>query len=66
MSKRTLFAAGRIPARRLPVTVIAHDTWEGVPMVCVRDPNIPNPAGIPDLDCAWVPAVSLPPFLLPH
>lgn len=44
-----------------PVTLVALDTFNGVPMACVSNPNMPNPSGIPGLCNYWVHLASLTP-----
>ena len=47
------FIDSRDPARN-PVTLIALDTWECVPMACVFAPHMGNPSNIPGLENYWV------------
>lgn len=44
------------------VTVVAVDTWKGGIAVCVTDPTMPNPAGIPGIGNYWVDSRNLTPL----
>jgi hypothetical protein len=44
------------------VTVIALEQWKGGLAVCVRNPNTPNPAGIPGLENFWLDSRHLAPL----
>lgn len=44
------------------VTVLAFQQWKGGLAVCVRNPNTPNPAGIPGLENFWTDSRHLAPL----
>ena len=49
-----------------PVTLIALDTWKGVPMAAVFAPHMANPSAIPGLDEYWVRVDRLVPLTSAH
>ena len=49
-----------------PVTLIALDTWNGVQMAAVFNPEVLNPSNIPGLEEYWVRVSSLAPLTSAH
>lgn len=48
------------------VTVLTLEQWKGGLAVCVNNPNMPNPAGIPGIGNYWVDSSHLAPLTTPN